>query len=277
MLHQGTKEARLVRETCAELARHSDADPTTAQPVQIEQHLAMLDSRVAGHRACVASSPAMTRKLDPAPEASDTRARAHEHHGSVQDTSEQAEFPFVREQLKAKQKRGGRTNTTWQKGIPYGSKGLGKGGPAKGAGIAFGSAGDGWGGAAKGPGRRLPSAPAFEPGNRAGASRADPDWDRIANVEKTDAENARILRQNLFDLAQNAEREETRVRATEAALNRLEGMPVARNLTVNGDLKDLSDEALAAELQRLRAKQAAADGAPGVAPEMSSRSSRVLD
>lgn len=107
-------------------------------------------------------------------------------------------------------------------------------GPAKGAGI---------GGAKR---------PAFEPGNKAaaGADHSDVEQTRQAKAAK-----AETLKNHLYTLATTAEREDTQVRAAEAWLNREEGMPVARNITVaTDDLSQLDDDALARRQAELEAR-----------------------
>jgi len=79
--------------------------------------------------------------------------------------------------------------------------------------------GDGWGGPPKGAGH----AP-FEPGNQVAAGPHD--------MHSTE-EKAERLRRHIYKLAESAEREETQLAASIAWLNRVEGMPVARNLNIN--------------------------------------------
>lgn len=123
-----------------------------------------------------------------------------------------------------------RTPTTRPKGNGPG-KGPGKGGPA--SGIPAG--GPGWGGTASGSARK-PPAP-WGPDNPppvfpAGTPRLTP-GERAAR----DDERAEVLSSQLFRLATTAELEATRVRACEALLNRIEGMPVARNQALGADGK----------------------------------------
>lgn len=89
------------------------------------------------------------------------------------------------------------------------------------------SKGDGWGGEAKGSG----AAP-FKPGNKASAGPRD---------MTTNEEKAERLRQHIYKLAEGAEREETQLSAAIAWLNRVEGMPVARNLNINSNAVPVED------------------------------------
>lgn len=96
--------------------------------------------------------------------------------------------------------------------------------------------GAGWGGAAKGEG--VAGEPvAFEAGNQAAVGHGPHDL--------TKAERIARLQDNLEHLALHAEAENVRMQASNHLLNRLDGMPIARNINVNaGNVKDLSDEAL---------------------------------
>src|SRR6202000_10689 len=115
--------------------------------------------------------------------------------------------------------------------------------------------GPGWGGPAKGAGAGpaepfTADTPTRErlPGGKGDLVKLSERADR----KERDAENAQILKDHLAQLAVGAEAEITRVRATEAWLNRHEGMPVARNINLNvDDVRALSDADLAAELARL--------------------------
>ncbi len=129
-------------------------------------------------------------------------------------------------------------------------KAAGHGGPANGSSIVPRA-----GGPATGKTKK-----AFEPGNKAAVGRPDAGEGYRAVTEK---EKAAQLRDHLYMLALSAEHEMTQVRATEAYLNRVEGLPVARNinLAVN-DLSQLDDDALARQQQELeRAIRAASAGA----------------
>jgi hypothetical protein len=98
--------------------------------------------------------------------------------------------------------------------------------------------GTGWGGPAKGMPARAEKAPPFEPGNQAAAgphefSKSERIARHIASLERIAA------------AAEAEGRYNEAITATTHALNRLEGLPVARNINVTaGDVKDLSDEAL---------------------------------
>lgn len=89
------------------------------------------------------------------------------------------------------------------------------------------SKGNGWGGEAKGAG-----APMFVAGNQAAAGPHD---------MLTDAVRAQKLRDELYTIATTSERDDTRVSASVALLNRIEGMPVARNLNINRDAEEVED------------------------------------
>jgi hypothetical protein len=90
--------------------------------------------------------------------------------------------------------------------------------------------GEGWGGPAKGFAKKT-ERPKFEPGNAAAVGRSAPDRERILS----DQEKARALRDHLFFLSLNAERQETQRSACESLLNRIEGMPVARTELTGAD------------------------------------------
>lgn len=110
--------------------------------------------------------------------------------------------------------------------------------PARGVGR-----GDGWGGPARGAHISTPYGP-FSADHQP----PPPDPAERAERRRLAAEKqARIdqLIENLGDLALNAEREETRVSATVAALNRLDGLPVATNKNLNAEvtLEDLVKQA----------------------------------
>ncbi len=70
---------------------------------------------------------------------------------------------------------------------------------------------------------------------------------------------AEEMLERLYLLAMEGNREETQKAAAEALLNRLQGMPVARNLNANtDDISRLSDGDLIAELARAERATAAA-------------------
>jgi hypothetical protein len=66
-----------------------------------------------------------------------------------------------------------------------------------------------------------------------------PDSEKVAllfsDEPETDVSRAKRLRDHLAFLAENADRQETQIAATVAWLNRVEGLPIARNLNVNAD------------------------------------------
>ena len=94
-----------------------------------------------------------------------------------------------------------------------------------------GTNGDGWGGEARAPGQPHNKRAAFEPGNTLAAG---------PHVLR-DPETADRIKLHILHLAQNAEREETQLAASQAFLNRIEGMPVARNLNINRDAAPVED------------------------------------
>lgn len=140
--------------------------------------------------------------------------------------------------------------------------GAGRGGPAKGAG-----GGDPWGGPARGA-----SASRILPGDPDGIQRMSKDPDIKARNEARNVE----LKEHLYHLAKNAEREETQLSAAVAWLDRDEGKPIARSVTTTvDDVSQLSDLELTAEIARLerelgeaapRAGEAEAGKPPGGVP-----------
>lgn len=119
--------------------------------------------------------------------------------------------------------------------------------------------GPGWGGPAKGMPPRGEKAAAFEQGNTAAAGYHD-----MSKSERIAAHVARLER--IADAAEAEGRYNEATTATTAALDRLEGKPVARNINVNADdLAGLSDADLHAELARLHGEATAPAG--GTAPE----------
>jgi hypothetical protein len=107
--------------------------------------------------------------------------------------------------------------------------GAGSGGIAKGA---------GWGGPAKGA-----STSRIKPGDPDGITsmRHDPD------NKRRQAERVEAVREHLFGLALNAERQETQLAASVAYLNRIEGTPLQRAVVANvADPSKLTDADLAA-------------------------------
>jgi hypothetical protein len=85
--------------------------------------------------------------------------------------------------------------------------------------------GAGWGGPAKGAGTRFVKGQVQEGQGKGGTA---------PYVEKREERLAQ-LKDHLYTLAINAQREETQLAATVAFLNREEGMPVARQLTATTD------------------------------------------
>ena len=114
--------------------------------------------------------------------------------------------------------------------------------------------GMGWGGPPKGAGK--PAEP-FTADSPTRVTRKGGQWDRTkraARLDKAakDAKTAERMRKILLRIATKGESEVNQIRAAEAMLNRIEGMPIARTVTATiNDIRDLSDAALAAELERL--------------------------
>jgi hypothetical protein len=122
----------------------------------------------------------------------------------------------------------------------------------KGSGTPAG--GPGWGGPAKGA-STAPAKPValFQPGNPG----APPGIPR--------SEQAAILKDLLFGLATTSDNPAVQVRAAEALLNRIEGMPVARNININADaLSTLDDAAL--EQRRAQLARELGEGDGGATP-----------
>jgi hypothetical protein len=124
--------------------------------------------------------------------------------------------------------------------------------------------GDGWGGPARGAGKVCPKANRFEKGNRAAVG-AD------HTMYLSDLEKAQMMRERLFKLGLEAQREETQVAAARAYLDRIEGLPVARNMNfATDDVSALDDVALAARKKKLERAVGAGDAgtaSPPTAPE----------
>ena len=131
--------------------------------------------------------------------------------------------------------------------------------------------GDGWGGPAKGAGSKSPAQPSFAQGNTLHA--ANP----RNGHPGTQTERAAELRDHLYHLALNAQREETQVTAARAYLDRVEGTPIQRVVNHNADdIAALSDDALAARQEDLA--RALREGPGGAAsPARPARSDRVVN
>lgn len=110
--------------------------------------------------------------------------------------------------------------------------------------------GDGWGGEAKGAGNH-------------GAGPGRPTVAEAPAIQADKAARLDAVKNKIFDLAMNADRQETQLSAAVAFLNREEGTPIARSITVQtDDLASLSDADLAERLAHLeRVAAAAGDGA----------------
>lgn len=107
--------------------------------------------------------------------------------------------------------------------------------------------GAGWGGPAKGAGIGGETRPQFAEGNTAAVNRSDPNPDKRIEAE--------VLRAHMYRLATQAERQETQVAAAREWFNRVEGLPVARTITVaTDDISQLDDDALARRQAELEAR-----------------------
>ena len=132
--------------------------------------------------------------------------------------------------------------------------------------------GPGWGGPAKGAGSGPAKAFTADDPNRVTGVPGDPKKMAARRDQKViDTERAQLLKDVLFDLGSTEDVPPlARVRASEAWLNRHEGMPIARNVTLAvDDVRALSDDALVAEFARLSGSigsPTAGDEAPGVPP-----------
>jgi len=114
--------------------------------------------------------------------------------------------------------------------------------------------GVGWGGPAKGQGAA--------PYAKGEPLRPKQGTGRTAEAVDAKADRIAMLTANLEHLALSAEREETRVSATIAALNRLEGLPIARQITAETNV----ERVLRIEIVDEPSEHAAPDGeaaAPG--------------
>ncbi len=132
-----------------------------------------------------------------------------------------------------------------------------------------GGMGVGWGGPANGPGSSAPSFSDSLENRIGGVAPADPQVRQSkAEREAKRLEQAEAVKDEIYRIATKGAREADRVNAGVAFLNRVEGMPVARNLNLNGELFDLTDDELRDELDRLAADPGAIPGnLPGVASE----------
>ena len=137
------------------------------------------------------------------------------------------------------------------------------------------SQGTGWGGPAKGAGHGSPAAPPVT-GTRAGErKKATP-----AELVQERQARAQLLVDNLFNMAASKRYDPlTRIKATEAFLNREIGMPVARNLNLNmDDVSGLTDEQLNARIAELeRRALAAGETAPTIAGSAETPGQEKLD
>ncbi len=109
-----------------------------------------------------------------------------------------------------------------------------------------GGMGVGWGGPANGPGSSAPSFVDSLENRIGGVAPLDPQVRQSkAEREAMRLEQAEAVKDEIYRIATNGVREADRVNAGVAFLNRIEGMPVARNLNLNGELGHLSDAELA--------------------------------
>ena len=125
----------------------------------------------------------------------------------------------------------------------------------------------GWGGPAKGKGRgdgipkpwtkdtpTLTTKPGHHP---------EPTPAKLSRMERAarDQEQAEQMRANLVNSALTGKTEKARVAASVAVLNRLEGMPLARNVNLNvNDASSLTDDEIAAEIDALTSRARSAAG-----------------
>jgi hypothetical protein len=89
--------------------------------------------------------------------------------------------------------------------------------------------GDGWGGPAKGPGHRFVKGEVIEGQGKA----------HTAPYVAAREERLAMLKDRIFRLALEAQREETQLAAATAYLNREEGMPVARQITADATVEQV--------------------------------------
>lgn len=107
--------------------------------------------------------------------------------------------------------------------------------------------GDGWGGPAS-------NMPHFErsPANLTPGPPTLAERQAKAYRDMTAQQVIESRKEKLFNLSENAEREETQLSATIALLNRLEGMPVSRSISATiDDLRKMGEDELRAEHDRL--------------------------
>jgi len=106
--------------------------------------------------------------------------------------------------------------------------------------------GPGWGGPARGASTGGGARNGFETGNTIGAGGGRGNKSEAGEAKRArDEKRAQKLKDALFTLATGAEREETRVRACEAWLNRHEGMPIAKQQISGPDGGPIQTEAVA--------------------------------
>jgi hypothetical protein len=143
------------------------------------------------------------------------------------------------------------------------AKGAGRGGRAKGA---------GYGGSANGAGNGS-ARQKFQPGNPGPTGLSEEARKRrmeigLPDVSLSDEENARRLRQQLFDIVANAEHEDLRLKAVDTALDRVEGKSVQRNINANLDLARMSEADLEHERKVIEQREAMVDKAGALAPPL---------
>lgn len=115
--------------------------------------------------------------------------------------------------------------------------------------------GQGWGGPAKGAGSDAPSfSDSLE--NRIGGVEPFDEQVRQSAAEREvmRKEQAEELKDELYRIGKHGLRESDRVPAITAFLNRVEGMPIARNVNLNTEMSNLTDEQLVEERARLAAQ-----------------------
>lgn len=120
-----------------------------------------------------------------------------------------------------------------------------------------GSQGKGWGGPAKGAGKG-PAKPftAESPTRQTiPGGKGDPvKMDARAEKRARDEVRAEELRDHLYTLATKAERQETQLSAAVAFLNRVEGMPVAKQqVEIKRPIEEMTEAELASAIELIRA------------------------
>lgn len=144
-------------------------------------------------------------------------------------------------------------------GSVWGAKGAGIGGPARHPQEATKKNGS--------PNTGVPLVPSFDSKTGRAAAQLGPNLDKRAQRQK----RAEEAEDKLYELFTSAERQETQLAAAKEYLNRVEGMPIARNINANvDDISRLSDaelDARLADLARRTAEDVGGEAAQGVPEE----------